>query len=1007
MPYWKVFLTLLAMMPSAFALEIIAPEPQAALPGERVFYVWQVRSDSARSIRPFFEINEGWQLLSTPAPFEIVPGEDRFVAVSVRVPENAAEGDEGRLIMDIGGQIFIIRTAVAFEAGVSLEAGERVDWFSAASSWTVDVLNTGNGIDEFLLELRRGDETVLQRTVTIAAGGSEQVTLPLPQAGRYTLRVRSQRQEQVQQTLAVSAVRFATASRDPQDLRSPFVLTGRVVGQFTTPAPRGSLSFGLRGPLSDFISTDALLRVDSRGVLDAVLALRAQQWNVRTVYNNDRVVISGAFVTGPWRFTGQVQSRAASASFGASFFSPGLDFGVNTTLARRSSLSGFVRSRSNERLSFGANVLLSNMFEAAQLNARIFARYDDRGWRSSFTLAGRRLFSLDPEVDLIAEVQRANIAGRVRLSPLATGNDSLIEASVRAALGSSQAELRVHDRQGLRLRVDTRQVFDWGLAQDVTLRGRSDFSVNWQGEARLSASVSAALGLSPVLTLSPRLSAATGFGSGRDSLLVGTGLRYRGIIDLNASATWDILRSDLRLNARATYLALRPLTLETEVTLEAYRASDVRLLLDVRGQYPVNVAAGTLLVDGRVGATLQNSGSQLRFGLRGDYSAPVEVPAAITALAGGRRVATIRGRVQVLGAALPENIAVRAGAFRTMVDAQGNFELLVRPGSYEVAIAADSLRNGLRLDPEQEALALELALGEVVELEQPLRLLVVSNIVGQVAQDGETRLIIRATDPQGQTVAVQSDPQGRFRLPSLFPGRYTLELILPSGWSSPQPRVDIDVPAGESVEVMLEASPPEIIRPEFVLPDVRIRSAAVAAARTLPPTAEPLLQTRIVGEPDAVLVRIRGVEVARLEPVPDSLQDAATLWQGRFRIPEDAAVLLELRVIAQQNGQDIAQFPLQLSVRADAPFGQASFPALVSPGASFPVELQWFAEVQRSSVRIADGEAQAMQGSGDTWQSQLTLPAELRGTVTLEFIGERVDGSRIVLTSSLTVFVAE
>jgi len=956
---WTLLLVLTA--PALAEVQVVRTSPQvkAAAPGATVTHVFVLRGTGAVQVRPSSE--HGWPLLTRGRRLELNPDRPVYFPVTLRVPEGVPAGTRDRLVLQAGGASARAFTEVAYAPGLEVRWPAEVAYTPPLARFALELANTGNGADVFRVRLETLQGVpVFQARKPIDAGQRLELPVPVSQTGTLRLVVRLERGK-LERTGYVSAVP-AARKRD-----GSFRLLGRLGAAYSHPGSL-SLSLGAAGPLSDFTTFSVGAGYALGGTPAGVFGFR---WN-------------GGYL---------------SAAFGPSY---GLALGLGEDrVSTQIALSGPVPRGSmnfdvvGRGYGFGASAILD----------------DDPSLRLRADLATGRSKAKDPSFQpgaLSAEAAfrpfRSELSGNLaygfgyRSWPVRLQTGFTLSPAAPARFRFSADVNPEPFSVGGRLAWTGLGVGDWGVA----LAGGSErlgldlpFAVGFgaaAGPERLRAFAGARLDLpAPWSDLSAE--ARAGYLGGRWTFTLSGGSEASAAeglarVQLSGQLGWPLDESEVKLGLRAGESYLR-----TRADL-AWAPWKPRL----RTAMALELPAGGALLRARADREWYAGRTSLELGAEAPLV--LEVPAAVTRLFGGRNVGVVAGEVRIEGPArLREGLVVRAGGREARTDAQGRFRLEVPPGRHTVEVVEAQLP--AVLVPVRGRVEVEVGRKQTVRAELVLAARsVLEGRVRIVAEPGRElpprRFDVVIEDARGRTTSLLTEPGGAFTVAALPPGRYTVRLpagLLPPGWEAPVSEATLKLDPGEAGRVELAVRPPR--RKVYSGGRVQILEVRPETDR-VPPGSAPLVEVRLRGAPDRVVITLQDRLVGVLLPAAGE----EGLWRGRLHVPNDAEGPLALRVEAL-NGER-ARFPFFLSADADAPWGVVRSLPVARPGQTLEVAVHWYAPVEASWLEV-EGERVELTGQDADWSGKFVVPAD--AAVRWSFIarGRSATGEEVDLQGFLLI----
>jgi len=929
---WTLLLVLAAPALAQVRVARTSPEVKAAAPGATVTHVFVLRGTGAVRVRLSSE--HGWPLLTRERTIALEAGRPYFFPVTLRVPEDVPAGTRDRLVLQAGGASARAFTEVAYAPGLEAHWPAEVAYTPPLGRFALELANTGNGADVFRVRLETLQGVpVFQARQPLDAGQRLELRIPVSQTGTLRLVVRLERGN-LERTGYVSVV---PAARKHD---GSFRLLGRLGAAYSHPGSL-SLSLGAAGPLSDFTTFSVGAGYALGGTPAGVLGFR---WNGGYLSAAFGPSYGLALGLGEGGVSTQIalSGPVPRGSMNFDVVGRGYGFGASAILDDDPSL----RLRADLRTGHGeaeAPVFRPGTLSAeaafrpfrSELSGNLAYGFGYRGWpvrlQTGFTLlpATPARFRISADVN----PETFSLGGR-----LAWRGAAVDDWGVALAGGSE------------RLGLDLPLPVSFGAAA---------------GPERLRAFARARLDLpAPWSDLSAE--ARAGYQSGRWTFTLSGGSEASAaeglaLVQLNGQLGWPLDENEVKLGLRAGGSYLR-----TRADL-AWAPWKPRFRTALALELP---AGGALL---RARADREWYAGRTSLGLGAEVPLVLEVPAAVTRLFGGRNVGIVAGEVRVEGPArLREGLVVRAGGREARTDAEGRFRLEVPPGRYTVEVV--EARLPAVLVPVRGRVEVEVGLKRTVRVELVLaarsvlegRVRVVTEPGREVAPQ---RFAVAIEDARGRTTSLLTEPGGVFTVPALPPGRYTVRLLaglLPPGWEASVPEATLELGPGEAGRVELAVRPPQ--RKVYSGGRVQILEVRPEADR-VPPGSAPLVEVRLRGAPDRVVITLQNRLVGVLLPAAGE----EGLWRGRAHVPADAGGPLALQVEAL-NGER-ARFPFFLSVSPDAPWGVVRSLPVARPGQTLEVAVHWYAPVEASWLEV-EGKRVELTGQGADWSGKFVVPAD-------------------------------
>jgi len=938
-------------------LERISPELRQALPGQVVTHVFALSGQG--EVIPSFVSEHAWPVLSPERQLKLDGQKTVYLAVSVRVPEDAPEGERDRLTVRAGEAEAFAYAQAMFQPGLAASWPRTVEYLPPVTYLPVHLQNAGNGADTFLIKLNGIDGTfVFSERVSLAAGESADINIPITAVDTYRLTVMSLRTRDKKEGLV--AVSLAK-----KRLGDEFRLIGRMGAAYSYPGGF-SVSAGLAGPLSDF----AYLNFGIGYALGSLPAGSAsvtfdggyfsvsfgRSYGLALGFYEDKASVSLSLSGPEPRGSLNLDFAADNASFGiAASLSRDPSFRLDAQLGLHAQVDYLVAKLDPDSLS-GEMYFLPIQSRIGGALAYSF-HYEGWPWRLRYTAdwqSGNLLinaFSVDTNPSV------ASLGGRISWTGLGIKDWNLAFAS-----------------NNDRLKIESPTPFYVGASL---------------GASGLRAFVGSKLDLpDPWSDLLGRIEAeysdgswtVTVSGSSQASSLEGLTLW-----SLGGRLGWPLSENQFSLGVRAgsSYL---------------------------RGSAGLDWSPWTPALNSRIGLEIPASGAMLRaelghewyskvsrFSLWADFPWVVTVPPGVTEFFGGRRAGTVLGVVEVEGPErFRQGIVVRAGGAEAVTDAAGRFELRLPPGSYRVEI--DRSRLSAVLVTVEGSAPVEVRLKQTAAVK--LKVAVRSVIEGKVTVEGGAlaslpRFAVGLEDEQGRETAIYTDDKGSFRLEGLPPGVYTVKLLtglLPPGWRPVRTEALVLLEPGEIERIELVVAAPErkVYRGGLQIIDVE------SETEVAPPGAMPLVAVRLEGEAEQVAVELGGRVLAMLQPGSDE-----GVWTGRLPLPDDYEGPLQLQVVARAGDQE-ARFPFFISVNPNAPWGQVRTVPVAKPGQELSLAVHWYAPVERCWIEVA-GKKVELEGSGSDCQGGFKVPDNAERRLQLVAVARTTTGKTIEIKRNLLI----
>lgn len=930
----------LALLAQAQALTILAPLDRLAAPGEFVTLVFRLEAPDALTVEVSAESASGWRILRQPGTVQLGPGRSVPVALTVEVPADALAFSSDTLTLRVltpterrqGAVVLTVSELLDLQLDVPREVTLTPEGF------TVVVNNRGNSPDEAELRLLRGTEVLARHALSLAPGERREKSLTVPADGFYTLELTNERG--VEQRRTVNVIRFGAPP--PQPLRLSAELTA---GLELNGGWGAELS--LEGPLSDF------------STLEAKLAAPGWQRSFAEVTHDRLSLRVGSGWRDPFRLN-------LPTHFGVAGSWQQEGWGVAAALGGlgEERLAGVIAGAlTPPGYSVAAALGLSAGLPLARLRAELLA-----------------------EGSLTAELDYRQGAFGVAVAGEADGLPGHLRAGLEAqGLGQRAARLtaRADYRQGgLAVYGDATVP----LAPEARLGGRIGFSVALAAPLRLSAQ----LGTESFVRLAHQAQTAGGWHA------LAFGLRHHAQgLGLELEGSWTRMAEDhLSLRGRLTYYPAVARLDGNVGLLYQLTLSPVVLALSAGWDIGEQILGAGAALSYRQGPWRVGLSASLAYGyapaiadrwsfsaaLSGGYAFAVEVPPALVAAAGGRRLGVLEGAVQV-GERPLSGVVISVGRYRFESDTDGRFRAELPPGRYHLAVELATLPIAYRL--LEPSLEVEIEVQAVTTV--TLTAVATTVLSGLVLEDRDgdglpdqplrgvaARLVL--TDAEGLRRLVATDEAGRFQVRGLLPGPVAVRLVeLPLGATvigEAQQTWQLQPGLPTGVTFLVQPVQP---RP-FVPRALRIRSIAVEAER-LPPGAAPLVQVAVQGEADSVQV-VTPDATHDLEPLTEGI------WSGRVTVPPTAAPgVYGFTVVARAAGAEATRRG-QVIVDAAAPALELTSDAPVRPGGVLTVSVATYFEASAVTFTHPFGAAVALvEQAPGRWTGTLAIPYDAADAV--------------------------
>lgn len=887
-------------------LDLTAPPDRLVLPGDFVTLVFHVTSAAGDTLSTSVDAPDGFAVLAPPSELDLEPGRRTALAVTVEVPLTAPALSTARVALMLRGAGGLAHADVILTVGarshVTLSAPPTVPLDDPAIP--VTITNLGNVEQTVRLQASSAGTALTDTTITVAVGAT--TTLDVPATGEGIVSLTLTGDGVPAQNAVVRVVREGLAPPPPLALRGVFE------GGASVPAA-GAASLELRGPLSDFLDVDLSLAAPT--VRDSYLGLTSDAWTFRL----------GDLGTGPFglRLPADLGARGTldvgPADLGAAVAWAGEDQAAGYLLAGRAAREG--------TWGFATGVDSGRLMAVAHAGQHLADVRWSGDARWSGADLGFQVRAAQFDRTHVGTVS-ASVSGRDLLGPTGGLNVSLAYGDSDLALyGSVDAPVG--------------RETEWSAQGGTSLR----LPVAVPGSLYLRASTA---------PTDHRVSVAYAgvLGSAwQTSSQVGSVWTDRGFGWLGASS-WSYVPSDalvLGLDGRVIYYPAEgsvggDITVRSHADVGAF-ATDVDAGWDLDSG-AVGLSSSlireatpwTLSLDTSLGVAADRS-VEAGVSLRAAYAFELLVPDAVIRWAGGRKLATVRGRVTTPseggGADGIDGIAFDIDGTTVRTDGSGTFEATLEPGHHRIRLHVASIPIELRYDGPTER-DVDLAPKQVLDLTFDLapvaalrgRVLTDTNgdgVPDQPATPIAAAVRLQAAGLPSRVLSVAAD--GTFEARGLTPGDASVQLTgLPLGAVVVGDRAKhLLLTAGQVAEVEFLVRPAAVTAPSFSSSAMRVRRITVDPDR-VPPGTAPWLRVTVSGSPERVVVRTSATEVA--------LRHEGEAWVGRIPVPEDAtAGVLPFTVAAQATDPEVTRRG-QVLVDPQAPAFEPGSPPAVRGGDS-------------------------------------------------------------------------
>ncbi len=928
-------------------LTVNAPPDRLALPGAYVTLVYQVVSSTAGQARIQVTSMQGYALLTPPGSVVVQAGVPLPVPVTVAIPANAPAlaVEQVTMVASMNGarSTSTVRVTVGATRGLRLQVPAKIPL--AQGSIPFKLVNRGNVEEDVTLKVRHANGAYATKSVTLAAAETVPVDVPVQEAGSYEAELIANGK--------VQARAFVQVVKEGVPQPPPITLHAEVNGTLDT-SLGWSLSAKVQGPLSDYLTTTAVMLADQP--VESYWNLNARQWTATL-----GSVAHGTLDLPVPDEPGLLAALRAGKSF----------LGAAATYVGADRFSGYAFS--------GRNGVDDTVAAAAGIHAgepmatyRLAAKRGSTTWTTSGSFLDGTL-QAQADVSKWDPILSATSSFSVQASDV-LASDGMVH--VGAAYGNPAASVW----GGVDVPTGAQSVWGGrlGLYAEVPTRLPGRVYLNMQGGSGASYAT---------------LNYAVRFASGwHTSDHVGLTEDSNGF-GVRVATSWAYAaspRNSALLLADVTY---HPFSGIASGQLSGRYATAI-------GPASVSLTGGWNLTnntaDVGLAAVWNTGGAQLQaiadggfdltsraltvtMGLSATVDFDILVPPAVIAVAGGRRLGTLAGKIAVRTAGIPD-VTLHVGSYVVHTDADGTFSVQLKPGRWHVSVDLSTLPIEYRIDgPLEKSVAVEAHRTTHADFRAVTtaaitgRVLLDSNgdgVADNPPQPGTGTVLLTDSAGLSQNLAVGSD--GTFAARGLLPGPARLSLAgLPLGATVEGGQVQtVAIHSGEVTRVTLLEVPAIVSAPTFSPTSLRIRAIHTEVDR-VPPGASPIVQVTVQGHADRVALRIGRSTLG--------LAYAHGVWSGRVPVPTGSSPgVLRFDVVATSETQ-AATRQGQLIVDPTASLVVTTVPPTSVAGKPFEVQLSVYADASSITIVPTLGRpVEAKEVAPGRWVASLTPPADAK-----------------------------
>lgn len=949
--YWFAVCLLACQLVGAAAaqatLTVNAPPDRLALPGDYVTLVYQVASSTAGQARIQVTSLPGYALLTPPGIVVVKAGVPLPVPVTVTIPANAPALTVEQVTMTAsmnGAQsTATVRVTVGARRGLRIQAPTKVPL--SQGFITFKLVNRGNVAEDVIVKITRANEAYMTKKLTLAAAQTVPVEVPVKEPGSY--------QADLVADGKVQARAFVQVVKEGVPEPPPIALHAEVDGTLDT-SLGWSAGLRLQGPLSDYLDTTAVILADQPG---------ESYWNLNATHWTATV---GSLAQGPLDLpVPDEPGLLAALRAGQSFL------GAAATYVGADRFAGYAvagRNGTNDTAAVAAGMHAGE----PMVTYRFAAKRRSTTWNTSGSL-------LDGTLQAQADVSGWDPSLSATSSLSVQANDLLASDGV-VHVGATYGEPVASVWGSLDIPTGMQSVWGGRLGlyaqMPTTIPGR--VYLNVQGGSDVS-----------YATLSYAVRLAGGW---HTSEQVGVTDDSNGF-GVRAASSWAYAaspRNSAMLLADVTYYphsrvasgqlsaqyatAIGPASLSVT---GGWNLTNNTADLGVAAVWNTRAAQLQAIADG--GVDLASRALTVSLGLSATFDFDLTVPSAVIALAGGRRLGTLTGKVAAGNVGIPD-VTVHVGSYVVHSDANGAFSVALKPGPWHVSMDLSSLPIEYRIDGPLEH-------GVVIEAHKTthvdFRAVTTAGISGRVLLDSNGDGVadnppqpgtgtVLLTDSSGLSQTLQVGSDGTFEARGLPPGPAKLSLAgLPLGATVEGAQVKaIALHSGEVTHVTLLEVPAIVSAPTFSPTGLRIRAIHTDVSR-VPPGASPIVQVTVQGHAERVDLRMGKTILG--------LSYANGTWTGRIPVPAGSAPgVLQFEVVAA-SAKQTATRQGQLIIDPAAPLVVATVPPTSSAGRPFEIQLSVYADASSIAIESAlVGRVEATEVAPGRWAASLTAPRDAK-----------------------------
>ncbi len=961
---WR-FLTLSLALLCSFgfsqSITISAPETKEVSPGDFVSLVFRLTAEQDTEIDISASSSSSWTILKQIGKQKLLANKAKPVVVTVAVPVDAKANQLERLSLKLSTSPELIRDVeLSVKEFRSLDVHLKDELILGQDDLDLQLNNQGNVTENVTVKLRYSGENLQIQALNIAPFSQESIVFTPLESGIYFVDL-----FEAETLLFTKSFRVLdTSAAEPAALRLAGAVTMNATntGAFT-------LSSRLSGALSDFVQVSTELNLTQPESF--FLALDSNALKVRA-------------------------GRLANNPFGLS---------LNTGFG----LSGSYSFENTASVSSSLSWVEANKFAA-----HVAGKYQNE---SITVTAGTGLYAgqVAADINWSSQLEPFNVQAR------ASFVDDALNLQASSDFSADLRSLSVDFSASRLFTTEAGLAGGFNLQQDEL--GLLYGGLNYPFE--LAAARNAFLGLNTRIPTALPGEIDTTIQLGFSSSHVA--VRYNAMIEAGWQTSSGLaLRSDtagfgilldsrwlatvsdsLAINTNLAYYPASAL-FDAELELEGIFEPNPSLELPVFGSWRLqdeNLEFGAgLLWASEFGLTLDlnNSlsfdyGSQdwrYNLALSSAYSFGFDTPDALSDLAGGRNLGTLKLKIVAEGEPIA-GVKVTVGQSLFTTDEAGEIQIELTPNDYEVKLDKNSLAVTYQLISNATATA-NIRFQEETEL--IFEATFASAIEGRIFADNDANGLPDAnpkgvfgslllTDASGLRRQIISDAEGFFSVSQVSPGSTTLKLIsvTKGGIIIGEESLVLNLEPKKIAEAQFFVQPAEARSQSFNQKRVRIRQITLEAD-PVPAGSAPLVIVELSGELDALSLRSDYSETAL------SLKDG--LWQGRLNVPQDTAEgLLSFEVIGEQNGETISKKG-RLQINAEAIPYLISLNAPVQPSETLSIEVQTWLEATKISVNSEFGELELSELSDGLYGAELVIPEDANDAVySLSFLFETASGN--------------